>query len=168
MTAHQLSVQLESLKDIQGFDLEGFCKDLQYIIDQNKFFYKNVVPKQTGNPSTSFYVPKNAPAEHQVGYFNLTRGFPKELHGGHWCYIIKKFKTKYLIVPLTSVKDRSCPNPMFEKDIHIIGFENNGVSRMQFSDIRTIDSQRLYVNKGCYNVYEEREEIMGTISKIIY
>lgn len=168
MTAHQLSMQLESLKDVPGFDIDGFYKDLSYIIDQNKFFYKNVVPKQTGNPSTSFYVPKNAPAEHQVGYFNLTRGFPKELHGGHWCYIIKKFKTKYLVVPLTSVKDDSFANPLYEKDIHLIGFDNNRTSRMQFSDIRTIDAQRLYVNKGCYDVYEEREEIMKTIRDIVY
>lgn len=153
----------DKLNHISQYDREGFIKDLSYQVGQIEFFHNNVTKNQTGNPSTSFYKPKKAPEQHQIAYFNLTNGFPKELRGGHWCYIVKRSKSKYLVIPCTSVKDGKIADPDFQVDIEIDDFENDKTTRLQISDMRTVDSQRLYINRGFFDVVTDRNRIMNKV-----
>lgn len=151
------------LSHIKAYDTQAFIKELSYQIGQLEFFHNNVTKNQTGNPSTSYFKPKKAPEKHQIAYFNLGNGFPKELRGGHWCYIIKRTKTKFLIIPCTSVKDNKLPDPDYQMDIEVDGFINDRKTRLQFSDIRAIDVQRIYINKGFYDVVTSRNTIMNRV-----
>lgn len=151
------------LSHINQYDKEGFIKDLSYQIGQLEFFHNNVTRNQTGNPSTSYFKPKKSPEAHQIAYFNLTNGFPKELRGGHWCYIVKRSKSKFLVIPCTSVKDGKLADPDYQVDIEIDSFDNDKITRLQISDMRGIDAQRLYINKGFYDVVTERNVIMNKV-----
>lgn len=150
-------------------DIDGFVRDLEYHVDQLDYFYNELTDKNTGDPSTTFYLPKKLPTEHQIAYFNLTRGFPKELYGGHWCYVYKQLNTKVIVIPMTSVKEDSAEvNSRFELDIKIKDFKNKNIARLQISDMRTIDIQRLYIKKGFYDVETEREIIQKNIKQVLY
>lgn len=163
---NQITMSLKSLKNYG--DIEGFVKDLEYHVGQLNYFYDKLTPSQTGDPSTTIYTPKKIPRVHQLAYFNLTRGFPKELYGGHWCYIFKYFKSKFVIIPTTSVKPTSLPpNPEFQMDIKVKDFKNGYLTRLQIGDIRTVDIQRLYYSKGFYDVLTDREEVLEGINKIL-
>jgi len=159
----------EVLKRINNFDKEEFANQLKYWLKELEFFYNRIVPNQTGNPSTSFYqiTPSLRPKEHQVAFFNLRRGYPKEIYDGHYCYIIKDFGLKYLIIPTTSVKDNSIANSNFEYDIQIKDFKNNLISRLQISDIRTIDVQRFNEKRIIYEVITEKDIIVKEIQRIL-
>lgn len=137
-------------------DIEGLMFDIDYELGQLLYFHKNVLPK------THFYHMKAIPKQGEVAYFNLTRGFPKELVGGHWCLVLKYVKGKALVVPLTSIKEDSAPvDPEFQIDIQVEGFKC--MSRAQISDIRTIDVQRCYIKKGFKRVITNQEEIYNKI-----
>lgn len=159
----------DMLGDLDNYrDVDGFVTDLEYLVGQLSYFYNNLTPKQTGDPSTTFYKPKKLPKTHQIAYFNLTRGFPKELYGGHWCYVLKQFKSKFVIIPTTSVKEDSLKaDPNFQIDIKVQGFMNGRTTRMQISDMRTVDAQRLYFNKGFYDVLTDKEYIAEEMNKIL-
>lgn len=162
---------LTALKSIKNYDIEGFSSQLLYWIKQLSFFYNTVVPQQTNDPSTSFYnvEPSKRPKEGQVAYFNLRRGYPKETYDGHYCYILKEFKMKYVIIPLTSVKPNSSPlNPQFEYDIQLINFPNNLLSRLQVTDIRSVDMQRLNEKRPIYNVLTDPTIILNNIKKFLF
>ncbi|ONI38014.1 hypothetical protein AN639_05935 [Candidatus Epulonipiscium fishelsonii] len=158
-----------TLNDLKNYqDIEGFITDLEYHVGQLSYFYDYLTPKQTGDPSTTFYRPKKMPQIHQIAYFNLTRGFPKELYGGHWCYVFKYFKSKYVIIPTTSVKEDSLPpDPEFQMDIEVDNFKNGMTTRLQLSDMRSIDLQRLYCSKGFYNVLTDRDQILHNVNKML-
>ncbi|ONI46437.1 hypothetical protein AN641_00200 [Candidatus Epulonipiscioides gigas] len=159
----------EALSNMKNYpDVPGFVTDIKYQVGQLSYFYDNLAPKQTGDPSTTFYRPKKFPKVHQLAYFNLTRGFPKELYGGHWCYVFKYFKSKFIIIPTTSVKANSLPpDPEFQLDIAVSDFKNGMLTRLQLSDMRTIDIQRLYCGKGFYDVTTDREYILHNINKML-
>ena len=156
-------------ENIKYYDQKrGFLEDLNYHIGQIKYFYDDLTPNQTGDPSTTFYRPKQLPKVHQIAYFNLTRGFPKELYGGHWCYIFKSFKTKLVVIPTTSVKaDSLPPDKEYQMDIDVRNFTNQYITRLQIGDMRTVDIQRLYPSKGFYDVITNRERITDNISRIL-
>lgn len=163
---NEVTYMLENLKNYR--DVDGFVTDLEYLVGQLTYFYNNLTPKQTGDPATTFYKPKKLPQPHQIAYFNLTRGFPKELYGGHWCYVLKYFKSKFVIIPTTSVKSDSLKaDPDFQIDIQVKNFKNGLSTRMQVSDMRTVDAQRLYFNKGFYDVTTDREYILKEMNNIL-
>ena len=157
------------LANIKGYDVDGFAKDLKKWVVSLEFFYNKIVPK-TGNPDTSFFKIKSSsrPKEGQVAYFNLCRGYPKELCGDHQCYIVKDYGYKFLIVPTTSVKDGSKPNPDYEIDIKIKDFLNGKLTRLQVSDMRTIDAQRIDDRKAAFDVETDRAHILSEIKRIIF
>lgn len=159
----------ELLEGLDNYrDVDGFVTDLEYLVGQLTYFYNNLTPKQTGDPATTFYKPKKLPQPHQIAYFNLTRGFPKELYGGHWCYVLKYFKSKFIIIPTTSVKKDSLKaDPDFQIDIQVKDFKNGLATRMQISDMRTVDAQRLYFNKGFYDVITDKKYISEEMNKIL-
>lgn len=164
-------------KDRKNYDKIGFVYDLQFTVGQLKYFFDVVVESQTKNPNTSYYyLKKHEPNEHQVAYINLTRGFPKELFGGHYCYILKKFKDKYLVIPTTSVDNEEDDKEQdFEINIQIKNFINNKITRLNLSNIRTIDVQRIYQfndmfekEKGIFDVITDRNFIIEKVKKIIF
>ncbi len=157
------------LENINNFDKDGFANQLKFWLKELHFFYNNLVPNQTNNPSTSYYQikPSMRPKESQIAFFNLRRGYPKEVYDGHYCYILKDFGTKYLVVPTTSVKDGTKPNPKFEYDIEIKNFKNKMLTRMQISDIRSLDIQRFNEKKQVYDVVTDRNDIVHEIQRIL-
>lgn len=163
----KIMLEFSSIKNYE--QKKGFLEDLNYHIGQMKYFYDELTPNQTGDPSTTFYRPKQIPHIHQIAYFNLTRGFPKELYGGHWCYVLKHFKTKFVIIPTTSVKmDSLPPDREFQMDIEVKDFPNCFITRLQVGDMRTVDIQRLYPAKGFYDVRTSRETIVHTVKGILF
>lgn len=158
-----------SLENTKNYDIEGFIDQLEYTVSQISFFHNVLVPK-TGNVSKTFFDIKGGkPKEGQVAYFNLTRGFPKELYDVHYCYILKDFESKFLVLPLTSVKNTSGePNPKFEFDITIKDFINDSLSRVHVDELRVLDAQRLIPDKGYYDVEDTREDILDKVKKIIF
>lgn len=156
----------EKLEKLNTYDHQGFVKQLEYWVGQMEFFY-NVLSKGK-DPDTVFYKVKPAqrPQEGQIAYFNLTRGFPKELYDGHFCYILKDFGYKFTVIPVTSLKDDSSEcDPKFQMDIEIDGIDDG---RLQCSDLRTVDLQRINTTKGIYNIITPKEDIIEKVKGILF
>lgn len=160
----------------KNYDKTGFIYDIDYTLGQLEYFFDTIVPNQGGTPNSSYYyLKKMEPKEHQIAYVNLTRGFPKELFGGHYCYILKKFKDKYVIIPTTSVDDPIKDTIQdFEIEINIKNFHNNKITRLNVSNIKSIDIQRIYQpdpvfenEKGIFDVLTDREEINKKVVEIL-
>lgn len=153
---------IHSDKNRKKYDKVGFVHDLDYTVSQLEHFYKLANRKGT-DPSSTYYNPKTIPKEHQVAYVNLTRSFPKELFGGHYCYVVKNLKTKLWIIPLTSIKDEGniLDDLEYPLDVDVLG-----KSILQLSDMRCIDMQRIYVKKGIFNVKSDRKEIESVIKNL--
>ena len=157
------------LQNIKNYDAEQFSIQLLHWVRELNYFYSKLVPQQSNDPSQTFYhinPPSNRPNEGQVGYFNLRRGYPKELYDGHWCYILRDFKTKYLIVPLTSVKKNTMKDK-YEVEIVIANFENDLSSRLQVTDLRFIDAQRINEREAVYDTETPREKIVEEVMEIL-
>ena len=74
-----------------------------------------------------------------------------------------------LVIPCTSIKKDSTPaNPTFEKDIKIKTNTHITQSRIQLSDIRSIDIQRLDLRKPFYQVLTPKTEVMEFIHKNLF
>lgn len=160
-----------TLKKIKNYDVSGFARELKYWIRELHFFYNIIVPNETNDPSTSFYKikPANRPTTGQIAYFNLRRGYPKEIYGGHYCYILKDYGSKYLVIPTTSVKKNSSPpNSKIEIDIEIKDFKNDKISRLHLSDMRAIDIQRINEQKAVFEVKGNTANLNQKISLILF
>ena len=122
------------------YDVDMLISAWEHLLNQTLYFYKNLVNK-TGNPDVTYYALKNEPAEHQLVYCQLGRGYSKELYDPHWCYLYKHCGAKLFIIPVTSIKPTTSPNHhKYEFDIE----ENDGkMARMHFDDIRCIDKMRV-------------------------
>ena len=143
------------------YDVEKYCCSIKHLTNQLEYFYCHLVPKGSSNTDETFYHLQRRPAEHQLAYFNIGRGFPKELMDGHWCYVLKDLGYKMLVIPSTSVKADSKPcHPLFEMDIEIMMNGKKTKSRIQLSDIRSIDVQRLDLRKTFCEVQTPRDEIV--------
>lgn len=151
-------LQLKHLEESGNFDVEKYKKSLVFQTGQLEYFYCHIV--KDGDCDHAVYQVKNRPEEHSMAYFNIGRGFPKELMDGHWRYVVRDLGTKVLIIPCTSIKKESRDyNPRFEKDIIITDSHKELKSRMQLSDMRMIDIQRLDTRKQFYQVLTPRNEI---------
>jgi len=131
------------LKNMDHYDSEGFANQLYWWAKDLSFFY-NVVAKDGNLDNTYYHIKPQSkrPNEGQIAYFNLRRGYPKELYDGHWAYVMKDFQFKFLIVPMTSVKKDKPPHE-YELDISVKNFVNNLQSRLKLTDMRFIDAQRV-------------------------
>lgn len=159
------------LENMKNYDSEGFANQLYYWVKELDFFYTKLVKNQGKEPSKVFYQvpPSKRPKVGQVAYFNLRRGYPKETYDGHYCYIVKDFGFKYVIIPTTSVKkDSSDLNEDFEIDINLKDFPNDLLSRMQVTDIRVVDIQRFNEKKPVYDVLTDSNFILEKIKKILF
>lgn len=152
-------------------DKEKLAEEIQKWIFEISYFYNKIV-KDDSNPDLIPYKiePSIRPHEGQIAYFNLRRGYPKETFDDHWCYILKDFGNKYIIIPTTSVKSNSSKcNENYEMDIKIKDFENNLLSRLQLTDIRAIDAMRISKSliPNAYDVETSRKDIISKINSVI-
>ena len=108
--------------------------------------------------------------EHKLIYINLGRGFPKELMDGHWCYVLKDYGCKLLVIPSTSIKNDSKFNSEYDMDIFSEDVEKEEVikSRLCITDMRTIDIQRIDKRKKYKKVITKRKEIIAYVNDRIF
>lgn len=160
----------DMLKDIEckDYDVYKFITSLNSMVSDIHYFFNHLVKKQGGDKDNTYYKLSPRPKEGQVAYVNIGRGYPKELQDGHYCYILKDFGAKMAIIPTTSVKDGSQYNPDFEFDIKLNGFQNDLKTRMQITDMRVVDVQRINKKKGYYNVETDRVDIEAAVKKVLF
>lgn len=149
--------QLNVLSSLSNYEYIKLLYALNHQISQLVYFYKDIAK----NKSTEriFYKTKMHIKEHELVYINLGRGFPKEMNDGHWCYIIKNYGYKLLVIPTTSIKEDSQYNPLYDMDI-VTKLDNHITkSRLSITDIRCVDIQRIDERKNIGKVLTKRIEI---------
>lgn len=160
----------KTIKSLQHYDNPvKLADEIDKWLQELAFFYNRIV-KAGQDPSNVIYnlPPSKRPKEGQIAYFNLRRGYPKETHDDHWCYILKDYGTKFLIIPTTSIKANSTNcNPLYEMDID--DKTPAGKSRLQFTDMRSVDVMRVCqsVNPNYYDVITDRSEILKKFESLI-
>ena len=85
----EISKSLENLEETGIYDVEKYSCSLKHLTNQLEYFYCHLVKEQGRDSENTFYHLKLRPKIHQLAYFNIGRGFPKELMDGHWCYIFR-------------------------------------------------------------------------------
>ena len=163
---YDMSESLNRLKKSQSYDVNKLVYSLKHLVGQLEYYYCDFLPKsQSGN-----YVPKEIIwLENSLVYVNLGRGFPKEIMDGHWCYVLKNYGYKLLVIPTTSVKEDSMAiNPKYEKDIQVKKKEKKAISRLQLSDMRSVDIQRVYTKKKNCQVITSYDEICEFVKSNIF
>ena len=164
---YEISKSLHHIQETGIYDVDKYCCSLLHLTNQLEYFYCHLVPKGSGDCDNTYYRLHDRPKEHQMAYFNIGRGFPKELMDGHWCYIITYFGNKALVIPCTS--NRQNQNNEYKKVIKSVNNKNEIIySKLSFSDIRCIDMQRLDLRKNFLNVITPRDEILNEFIKYIY
>ncbi|WP_249029906.1 hypothetical protein [Tannockella kyphosi] len=158
----EIEKSLCNLEKTGVYDVEKFGHSLIHLTSQLEYFYCHLVKDGKGSIDTTYYRVPTRPSAHQLAYFNIGRGFPKELMDGHWCYVLKDLGYKMLVVPCTSIKSSVC-NPEFEMDIKIKMGNEYTSSRIQLSDIRSIDMQRLDLRKPFCEVLTDKQDIVEFI-----
>lgn len=163
----EMNKALKNLEESGIYDVEKYSYALLHQTSQLEYFYCHLV--KDGDCDETYYHVHKRPHVHQLAYFNIGRGFPKELMDGHWCYVLKDMGYKMLVIPCTSIKEDSTEvNPMYEKDISIKTRKHITQSRIQLSDIRSIDIQRLDLRKNFCDVLTPREEIVEFVHKNLF
>lgn len=163
---YEISKSLHHIQETGIYDVDKYCCSLLHLTNQLEYFYCHLVPKGSGDCDNTYYRLHDRPKEHQMAYFNIGRGFPKELMDGHWCYVLKDLGYKVLVIPCTSIKKDSKPcHPLFEMDIDIDYCGKKLKSRLQLSDIRSIDMQRLDLRKPFCQVLSDQEKIKQFVEK---
>lgn len=143
------------------YDVEKYTKAIAWQTKELEYYYCHLA----NNGFTNYKLHKK-PKVHQLAYINIGRGFPKELMDGHWCYVLKDFGSKMLVIPTVSIKNEPL-NEKYEMDIDISINDKKTKSRLQLSDIRTIDIQRIYEKKGYLNVHTASTIIKNRINKLL-
>ena len=93
----EIGRSLDHIEKTGMYDVEKYSCSLKHLTSQLEYFYCHLVPNGTGQSSSTFYHLHYRPKVHELAYFNIGRGFPKELMDGHWCYILKDLGYKMLV-----------------------------------------------------------------------
>lgn len=168
---HNMDEMKKSLKKLEKtdcYDVEKYTYSLLHQTRQLEYFYCELLEEDHPQPDQTYYHVYRRPTVHQMAYFNIGRGFPKELMDGHWCYVLKDFGSKMLIIPCTSIKEDSPAPSAYELDISSRIRKYTIKSRMQVSDMRVVDIQRLDMRKRFCEVITDRKEIENYIKHIIF
>ena len=163
----EIEKSMENLRVSGIYDVDKYACSLKHQTSQLEFFYCNLVKDQ--NFDETFYYLNKRPKEGQIAYFNIGRGFPKELMDGHWCYILKDLGYKAIVIPTTSIKEDSkeC-NEHYEMDILVRNKKRILESRIQLSEIRSVDLQRIDSRKRYRSVVTPRQEILEFVRKNLF
>ena len=160
---------LNRLKDTEYPEFNNLLEYINSWMNDLYYFYGRWSYEKGINYNMINYSPekqgKVRPQEGQVAKFALGRGYPKEFHDVHYCYILKDFGETFLIIPISSIKDNNKEiNDKYEMSID---FERNHKdSRLIISNIRVIDCMRL-VDKCPHNVITNKEVIKDKVLEII-
>lgn len=163
---NEIKKSLKKLEKSDCYDVDKYTFSLLHQTKQLEYFYCELLDSHT--PDHTYYRVAKRPEIHQMAYFNIGRGFPKELMDGHWCYVLKDFGTKMLIIPCTSIKEDSHKASEYELDIQVKIRDYMIKSRMQISDMRVVDLQRLDVRKRFCDVLTNKDEIINFIQNKIF
>lgn len=137
---------------------ENIKRAIKETLLQWDFYWK--ICEKNGGRDIVIYPHNFEYLEGDMIYINLQVGFPHELAFGHYCYVLKDMGYKLLVIPTTSSRgDRND----YEMDI----INEIGVSRLQFSDVRTVDKQRIDARKKPIKVLTPRKSIMNKYIEII-
>ena len=82
---------------------------------------------------------------------------------------MKDFGSKYVIIPTTSIKlDSGKCDERYEMDID--DYTNKGKSRLQITDLRSVDVMRVNINPSpnYFEVITPRESIIQKVKAIIF
>ncbi|MCD7839105.1 MAG: hypothetical protein LUG46_00605 [Erysipelotrichaceae bacterium] len=155
----QMNESLVNLDQSGYYDALKYSYSLLYQTSQLEYFYCHLV-KDRDNDHTYYRVWKR-PNEHDIAYFNIGRGYPKELMDGHWFYVVKDMRSKMLIIPCTKMKKNINQYEM------IIQIKNQDKSLycLQLGDMKSIDIQRMDLRKPFYKVITPRQEIISFIKE---
>lgn len=157
----EVGKSLSNIEKTGNYDVEKYCCSIKHLTNQLEYFYCHLVPEGATNTDDTYYHLYRRPSEHQLAYFNIGRGFPKELMDGHWCYVLKDLGCKMLVIPSTSIKPTSKPcHPNFEMDIEVMMNGKVCKSRIQLDDIRSVDVQRLDLRKEFCTIITPRQTII--------
>ncbi len=160
-----------NIKNLQHYNNpEKLVDEIDKWIVELSYFYNKLVG-DNDDPSKVIYnlSPHKRPIVGQMVYVNLRRGYPKETYDDHWCYVLKDFGTKFVVIPSVSIKpDSGKCNELYEMDIE--DETPNGKSRLQITDIRSIDVMRVCTSLEInhYNVKTDRQKIINKICSILY
>lgn len=165
---NKLKENIKKLSSLKNYDYEKFLYSMIHLTSQLNYFYENLA----GNGPTDdvFYSRDTKNLEHKLIYINLGRGFPKEIMDGHWCYVLKDYRCKILVIPTTSIKKDSKFDYEYDLDIVSKDIEERKVikSRLCITEIRTVDIQRIDKRKKFKDVLTSRVEIVRFVKKRIF
>lgn len=154
-----ISRQMETLQSTNRYDVDALLYSLSYQVKQLNYFYKDLIDKQgTGDANKTYYNLRPNPAEHQLLYVSLCRGFPKELYDGHWCYLLKDCGTKFLVIPTTSIKEESST----EEEAYYFDIQevDGSISRLRFDEVRMVDKMRVITKDKPYREVKTDRKII--------
>jgi hypothetical protein len=160
------------LNKLKNYDKVGFVDNLRQWIGDLYFFYNRIAINANNLDEAQkckYDLPKNQmPQIGQIAYFNIGRGYPKELYDGHWCLVIMNLNNNMVIIPTTSIKSdgRKIDNNI-EMEISIKDFEEEGNSRLRINQIRSIDLMRIHKEKKIYSLNTDFTEIKNNIIRIL-
>ena len=158
---------IEKLSQSGNYDIVKLLYAIRHKLSQLVYLYCNLAKDK--DPEQIVYKISKKPRINQMAYVNIGRGFPKELMDGHWCYIVKDMGVKAIVIPSTSIKNESKTiNPFYEMDIIVKDKDEIETSRLQLSDMRTIDYQRIDFRKEFYTVLTPRKQIMKFVKKNLF
>lgn len=160
----EISKSLENLEETGIYDVEKYSCSLKHLTNQLEYFYCHLVKEGGRDIDNTYYHLASRPMLHQLACFNIGRGFPKELMDGHWCYVLKDLGYKMLIIPCTSIKG-SQVNPEFGMDIDVVMGGKKTQSRLQLSEIRCVDMQRLDLRKPFCDVLTSHDKIIKYVKE---
>ncbi|MBO6047357.1 MAG: hypothetical protein J6P61_06390 [Erysipelotrichaceae bacterium] len=159
---------VERLERTHLYDVNKFTRSIAHLASQLEYFYCHLADEQGREPNQTFYYVKTRPHVHQLAYFNIGRGYPKEVMDGHYCYVLSDLGTKMVIIPCTSIKeDSQNPDPRFQKDIIVRSGNELMVCRLQLSDIRAVDIQRIDVRKDIRECVTSKAEIHKCVGSVL-
>ena len=101
--------------------------------------------------------------EGDIIFVNLGIGYAHEIMKPHWCYVLKDCKSKFVVIPIHTVRGVICDE--HEIDIQTVIEGSITTSRMSLSDIRSIDKQRIDQRRSVGKVLTPRSEILESIRK---
>ena len=78
----EMKKSLKNLKETECYDVEKYTYSLLHQTRQLEYFYCQLVEEENPEPDQTYYHVSRRPMVHQMAYFNIGRGFPKELMVG--------------------------------------------------------------------------------------
>lgn len=155
-----LEEKLNELENI-GYDAASLKKSFEVQIEAVKYQFE----KSQEKGKDVVIVPNNIRdiVEGDIIFVNLGIGYAHEIMKPHWCYVLKDCKSKFVVIPIHTVRGVICDE--HEIDIQTVIEGSITTSRMSLSDIRSIDKQRIDQRRSVGKVLTPRSEILESIRK---